>query len=84
MPRRPQRFRIDREQLRITRGALILLLLEVGLSLVWTFVDEPARADMAEWLVPTSDSGLAPGQGLDPGHRAAARGRFLSLISRAS
>lgn len=57
MSRRPrQRFQIDREQLRITRGALIVFLLEVGLSLVWTFADPPARAHMAEWLVPTGDT----------------------------
>ncbi|MCE9580569.1 MAG: rhomboid family intramembrane serine protease [Deltaproteobacteria bacterium] len=53
---RRQKFQFDREQLRITRGALILLFLEVGVSLVWLFLDPPAKARMASWIVPTGDS----------------------------
>ena len=37
--------------MRITRGALIVLGLEVGLSLVWLLADTSARASMAEYLV---------------------------------
>jgi membrane associated rhomboid family serine protease len=52
---RRQRFQFDREQLRITHGAMLLLFVEVGLSLVWLFVDPPTKAAMAKWLVPTGD-----------------------------
>lgn len=53
---RRQKFQFDREQLRITRGALILLFLEVGVSLVWLFIDPAAKLRMASWIVPTGDS----------------------------
>lgn len=46
----------DREQFRITRGALILLFLHVGMSLIWIFVDVSVRADLYEWLMPTATS----------------------------
>jgi membrane associated rhomboid family serine protease len=36
---------------RITRGALIVLGLHVGLSLVWMLADDAAKASMARWLV---------------------------------
>ena len=45
------RSRIDWSQVRITRGALIILGLEVGLSLVWLLASKSARVSMAEWLV---------------------------------
>ncbi len=45
------RSRIDWSQVRITRGALIVLGLEVGLSLVWLLASKDARLSMAEWLV---------------------------------
>jgi membrane associated rhomboid family serine protease len=48
--------RFDPRQLRITRGALILLVAQVGLSLVWLLSDEPVRDDMARYLLATSDS----------------------------
>jgi membrane associated rhomboid family serine protease len=48
---RPRRGRIDWSQLRITRGALIVLGLEVGLSLVWLMSSPGARATIAEYLV---------------------------------
>lgn len=38
---------------RITRGALILLGLEVGLSLVWLMSDREAKVMLADWLVAT-------------------------------
>lgn len=50
----PSRF--DTSQLRITRGALILLFLQAGLSVVWLLSDETVRARMLEWLAPTSTS----------------------------
>ncbi len=56
MARRPSRFQFDREQLRITRGAAILLGLQVGLSLVFMLVDKPVQADLTKWLVPTGAS----------------------------
>jgi len=42
---------MDWSQVRITRGALIILGLEVGLSLVWLLASTEARATMAEYLV---------------------------------
>lgn len=51
MSARPRRSRIDWSQIRITRGALIILGLEVGLSLVWLLSNAEARASMAEYLV---------------------------------
>jgi membrane associated rhomboid family serine protease len=48
---RQRRSRIDWSQVRITRGALIILGLQVGLSLVWLMANKDARAMLAEWLV---------------------------------
>ncbi|HMG22577.1 MAG TPA: rhomboid family intramembrane serine protease [Kofleriaceae bacterium] len=39
--------------LRITRGALIVAGLEIGLSLVWLLCDEPTRRLLDQWLVAT-------------------------------
>jgi membrane associated rhomboid family serine protease len=58
---RPQRPRIDREQLRITRGAAILLALEVGMTLVWLFLDKDIQARAAPWLIPTAETVLHQG-----------------------
>jgi membrane associated rhomboid family serine protease len=46
-----RRSRIDWSQVRITRGALVLAGLEVGLSLIYLLADRGARQTMAEWLV---------------------------------
>jgi membrane associated rhomboid family serine protease len=48
--------RIDRPQLRITRGAMILAGLEIGLSLVWLLSDQVTRARMIDWLGASPDS----------------------------
>jgi membrane associated rhomboid family serine protease len=48
--------RFDLSQLRITRGALILLFLQVGFSLVWLLSDLSVREDIARYTVATSDS----------------------------
>jgi membrane associated rhomboid family serine protease len=48
---KPRRGRIDWSQVRITRGALIILGIEVGLSLVWLLSNVEARTTMSEWLV---------------------------------
>lgn len=53
---RRQRFQIDREQLRITRGAAILLCLQVGASLVFMLVDKSVQKDLVYWCVPTGDT----------------------------
>jgi membrane associated rhomboid family serine protease len=52
-PRR--RFTFDSSQLRITRGALILIFLQVGVSLVWLMLDQSTKTSLAEWLVATPD-----------------------------
>ena len=43
-------------QLRITRGALIVAGLEIGLSLVWLLSNVEARTTIAEWLAATPDN----------------------------
>ena len=48
-----RRRRFDASQLRITRGALIVAGLEVGLSLVFLLLDDATRATMAKYLVAT-------------------------------
>jgi len=53
---RRQRFQIDREQLRITRGAAILLFLEVGFTLVFHMVDKDVQARWAPWVVPSAST----------------------------
>ena len=48
-----RRRRFDASQLRITRGALIIAGLEVGLSLVFLLLDDATRASMLRYLVAT-------------------------------
>ena len=45
-----------RAQMKITRGALWLLVAEAGLSLTYLLLGEESRALMADWLVASSDS----------------------------
>ncbi|MEZ4367484.1 MAG: rhomboid family intramembrane serine protease [Kofleriaceae bacterium] len=75
-----QRQRLAPEALRITRGAFILLFLQLGVSLVWLFSDLDTRARLATWAAPTPTSvwregklwTLATGPLLEP--------RFISLL----
>ena len=53
---RRQRVQIDREQLRITRGAAILLFVEVGFTLVFHLVDKDVQARWAPWVVPSAST----------------------------
>ena len=46
-----RRFSFD--QLRITRGALVIAGLELGLSLVWLVADDATKLKMASWLLAT-------------------------------
>ena len=55
MARNPSR-RIDTSQLRITRGALLLLCLEVGLSIVFNVSSPSVQALVVTWFVPTPSS----------------------------
>lgn len=43
--------RIQQASQRITRGAMILAFLELGVSLVWLLADDASRARLVEWLV---------------------------------
>ena len=78
MPTAGRRF--ASENFRITRGALILLVLQVGMSLVWLFSSADAKATLATWVAPSPSSvfhegkvwTLATGPLLEP--------RFISLI----
>ncbi len=45
--------RFDTSQLRITRGAMVLLFIQVGLSLVWLLSDRSVRADLIDALAPS-------------------------------
>jgi membrane associated rhomboid family serine protease len=51
--RPPQRGRIDWSQVKITRGALIILGLQVGVSLVFMLANKDAKVLLDEWLVAT-------------------------------
>lgn len=51
---RRQRFQVDREQLRITKGAAILLFLELGFTLVFMLVDKSVQAKWAPYVVPSA------------------------------
>lgn len=44
------RRRFDASQLRITRGALVVAALELGVSLVWLLLDAATRGQVAEWI----------------------------------
>jgi len=46
-----RRAKFDTSQLRITRGALIVAGLQVGLSLVFMLVDDATKRTLTEWLV---------------------------------
>ncbi len=49
--RPPKRQKIDWSQVKITRGALIVLGLQVGMSLVWLLSNAEAKATLAEWFI---------------------------------
>ena len=46
-------MQFDSSQLRITRGALVIIGLQLGLSLVYLLCSDAARATLAEWVVAT-------------------------------
>jgi membrane associated rhomboid family serine protease len=48
--------RFDTSQLRITRGALIIAFVQIGLSAVWLLSDQPVRERILEYLAPTGES----------------------------
>jgi membrane associated rhomboid family serine protease len=50
------RMHLDTSQLRITRGALIVAGIQVGLSLVWLLADESTRQSMRDYLAATPDN----------------------------
>ena len=47
----PRRVRFDWRQLRITRGALVVFGLQLGLSVVWLMSTPSVRTTIADWLV---------------------------------
>lgn len=51
-----QRRGIDSSQLRITRGALVIAGLQLGLSLVWLLADSQARSSILSWCAATTDN----------------------------
>lgn len=46
----------DTSQLRITRGALVVAGLQLGLSLVWLLADSHARLSILDWCAATADN----------------------------
>ena len=66
--RGPQRGKIDWSQVKITRGALVILGLQIGLSLVWMLANKDARITLDEWLVATP-------------HRVFEQGRVWTLVT---
>ncbi|MEO8549423.1 MAG: rhomboid family intramembrane serine protease [Kofleriaceae bacterium] len=46
-----RRAKFDTSQLRITRGALIVVALQLGFSLVYLLVDDSTKRTLGEWLV---------------------------------
>ncbi len=48
-------------QLRITRGALIIAGLQLGLSLVYMLVDQATKATMAEWVIASPSTVIGHG-----------------------
>ena len=77
------RLGLDRSQFRITRGAMLLLFIEGGVSLVWLLCPPETQKQMAEWLLPSHESvweqyrvwTLATGAFLEPS--------FLALLLHA-
>ena len=59
---RRQKRRFDVSQLRITPGALFLLFVQLGLSMVWLLSSVTVRATMEEWLVASSHSVWSEGK----------------------
>jgi membrane associated rhomboid family serine protease len=62
------RRRFDISQLRITRGALVIAGLELGLSLVWLVCDNATKATIADWVIATP-------------HNVFERGRVWTLVT---
>lgn len=75
--------RVDTSQLRITRGALILLFLQVGLSAVWLLSEEGVRADMIGWLGASGDSVWREGKAWTLVTAPFLETRFISLVFQA-
>ncbi|MCX5746832.1 MAG: rhomboid family intramembrane serine protease [Proteobacteria bacterium] len=53
---RPQRRRFDFSELKITRGALIIAALEIGLSLVWLLANADARLSIQHYVAATPEN----------------------------
>jgi membrane associated rhomboid family serine protease len=66
--------------LRITRGALIVAGIELGLSLVWLLSDVATRAQLAAWLVATPESVFEHGRVWTLATGAFLQTNFLALV----
>lgn len=51
-----RRSSFDSSQLRITRGALVIAGLQLGLSLVWLLADNHARVSILDWAAASTDN----------------------------
>jgi membrane associated rhomboid family serine protease len=49
-PPKPPRPSFDTSQFRITRGALILLCAQLGVSLVWLMLEDPTKVAVFDWV----------------------------------
>jgi membrane associated rhomboid family serine protease len=75
-----RRSRIDWGQIRITRGALVVAGLELGLSLIWLLADGSARQTIAEWLVASPSQVFSRGRVWTLATTAFLQPQFLNLL----
>ncbi len=66
--------------LRMTRGAMLIAFLEVGVSLVWMLSNDESRSMFAEWLVATPTTVWREGKVWTLLTSALIEQRFLSLL----
>jgi membrane associated rhomboid family serine protease len=57
-----RRAKFDTSQLRITRGALVIAGLQLGLSLVWLLANADAKANLLDWLAATPSNVVVHGR----------------------
>jgi membrane associated rhomboid family serine protease len=78
--KQPRRPRFDASQLRITRGALVIAGLQLGLSLVWLLADTQAQATMLDWLAASPSTVIGHGRVWTLATSPFLETNFLSLL----
>lgn len=80
----PARRRFASDAFRITRGALVLLFIQVGLSLVWLFSSDATKLTVLEWSAPTATSVWREGKAWTLVTGPLLEPRFISLVFQAA